>query len=198
MVVFDLDGVLRTFRPDTTDALSADLGITRQEFLELAFAPELLRPVVTGAVTFVTWCGQIRDALVERGAAPEAVEVALDGWLAHRGEPVAETVELAAELAAGGRAVFVFTNGTDNVPAEMQQIGLGHLAGAVLNSADLGVAKPDPAAYAAAHRAMEVRLGRSLDPGTVVFTDDRADNVAAARAFGWQGVHYDTPARTDI
>lgn len=197
VVVFDLDGVLREFAPDTTDAVSADLGLGREEFLELAFAAELLRPVVTGRATFATWCGQIRDALVERGTSRGRAEEAVHRWVADRGVPVAETVELAADLEREGRAVFVFTNGTDNIPAELRQIGLEHLVDGVLNSADFGVAKPDPSAYAAAHRAIETRLGRPLDPGTVVFTDDREQNVEAARAFGWQGVHFTAPVRTD-
>lgn len=198
VVVFDLDGVLREFLPDTTDAVCADLGMVRREFLELAFAPELLRPVVTGRATFETWLGWIRDALVERGTAPEAAQDGLNRWVADRGVPVAETAEFAAQLESEGRAVFVFTNGTDNVPAEMRQIGLGHLDGVVLNSADFGVAKPDEAAYAAAHQSIEARLGRAVDPGAVVFTDDREANVTAAREFGWQGVFFDTPARTEV
>ncbi|MDN5857961.1 MAG: HAD-IA family hydrolase [Pseudonocardia sp.] len=46
-------------------------------------------------------------------------------------------------------------------------------------SSDLGLAKPDPAIYAAADRAYGTR------PGDVVFFDDRVPNVEAARAHGW-------------
>lgn len=42
-------------------------------------------------------------------------------------------------------------------------------------------AKPDPGIYA----VLEQRCG--LDPGTLLFVDDRADNIAAARARGWHG-----------
>jgi putative hydrolase of the HAD superfamily len=55
----------------------------------------------------------------------------------------------------------------------------------VLNSSDFGVAKPDPRAYAAAHAAIEADLGRELGREQVWFTDDRAENVDAAREFGW-------------
>lgn len=48
-----------------------------------------------------------------------------------------------------------------------------------------GVAKPDARAYAAAHAMIEDDLGHPLGRGQVRFTDDRAENVAAARDFGW-------------
>jgi putative hydrolase of the HAD superfamily len=40
-------------------------------------------------------------------------------------------------------------------------------------------------AYAAAHRAIEADLGRVVGRDEVWFTDDRDENVAAAREFGW-------------
>ncbi|WBQ10726.1 HAD-IA family hydrolase [Hyphomonadaceae bacterium ML37] len=50
----------------------------------------------------------------------------------------------------------------------------------VIVSGDEGVVKPDPAIYAIAR----ARIG--LDPAQVVFLDDRQENVAAARAAGFQ------------
>ena len=67
----------------------------------------------------------------------------------------------------------------------MELLGITRLFDGVLNSADFGVAKPDPLAYAAAHRAIERDLGCELPRDEVWFTDDREDNVAAAREFGW-------------
>ncbi len=64
----------------------------------------------------------------------------------------------------------------------------------MLNSAELGVAKPDPAAFAAAHRAIEDDLGRTVDPAEVWFTDDRPDNVVAAAAHGWAAELFTRPS----
>ena len=69
--------------------------------------------------------------------------------------------------------------------ALLELLGIARLFDGVLNSADLGVAKPDVRAYAAAHAAIEAHLGRGLGHEQVWFTDDRIDNVAAAREFGW-------------
>lgn len=196
VVVFDLDGVVREFGLGTTETVAATVGVSTTQFLRVAFAPDLLRPVVTGRTTFVTWCEQIRAELVARGTDEAVARAAVEAWVADRGVPVAETVDLIAELRAGGRTVLVFTNGTDNVPAELHQLGLGHLVEGLLNSADFGVAKPDPRAYAAAHHALETHLGATVERSRVLFTDDRADNVAAAAEFGWQAVHFDAAVRT--
>jgi FMN phosphatase YigB (HAD superfamily) len=57
----------------------------------------------------------------------------------------------------------------------------------------LGLAKPDPAIY----RAFEENSG--VPGGTIVFFDDRAENVATARSVGWQAEcvdpHGDTAAQ---
>jgi Predicted hydrolase (HAD superfamily) len=79
----------------------------------------------------------------------------------------------------------VFTNGTDYVPEEIELLGLTPLFDRILNSADFGIAKPDPQAFAAAHRVIEADLGHPIARSDVWFTDDRPDNVEAAREFGW-------------
>ncbi|MDX3537875.1 HAD-IA family hydrolase [Streptomyces sp. MB09-01] len=61
-------------------------------------------------------------------------------------------------------------------------------------SGDIGVRKPDPKAYEALCRAVD-----TADPGRVLFIDDRAANVAAARAVGLAALRYgaaETPEGT--
>ncbi|MEO7448930.1 MAG: hypothetical protein ABI336_11720 [Humibacillus sp.] len=73
----------------------------------------------------------------------------MESWRGHRGEAVDKTVAHLEALRSAGQRTYVFTNGTDLVPHELEQ--LGH-----------------PVARAA-----------------VWFTDDRDENVAGAREFGW-------------
>ena len=54
-------------------------------------------------------------------------------------------------------------------------------------SADLGLVKPDPAIYAV------VEDGLGLSGGALFFTDDRAENIAAAAARGWHTHHFSDP-----
>ncbi|MEX2542267.1 MAG: HAD-IA family hydrolase [Trueperaceae bacterium] len=52
-----------------------------------------------------------------------------------------------------------------------------------LFSNELGVRKPDPAAYAALAEAL------GLPPREIVFIDDSADNIRACRDLGFNGIH---------
>ncbi len=54
-------------------------------------------------------------------------------------------------------------------------------------SGELGVIKPDPAIYAA------VENDCGLPPDTLLFTDDKVENVQAAAQRGWQTHLFDGP-----
>lgn len=59
----------------------------------------------------------------------------------------------------------------------------------IVYSHEVGLAKPDPAAYELVARRLDVEAGE------VVFLDDVEANVVAARALGWHAVlHRDTPS----
>ena len=66
-------------------------------------------------------------------------------------------------LRASGLGVFVLTNGTDRVPEELDELGLGDFLGTrrrfLLNTADLGAAKPDREAFVRAHARIKAELG---------------------------------------
>ena len=173
-----------TSRPVTpTPAIERALGLPVGHVSATAFRSDLLLPAITGRDSFDEWYDAICTELAE--ASGREVREHMQAWREHRGVAVVETVELLESLRAAGHRTYVFTNGTDLVPAELEMLGLMRLFDGVLNSAVLGFAKPDLQAYAAAHRAIEADIGRVVEPPAVWFTDDRADNVAAAREFGW-------------
>jgi putative hydrolase of the HAD superfamily len=185
--VFDLDGVVREFAPGDADpAIEAALGLPAGRVSATAFRSELLLPTITGRRSFDQWYAAICAALEEIVPEPALVREHMTRWREHRGSVIDETVERLETLRSGGHRTYVFTNGTDYVPQEMELLGITRLFDGLLNSADFGVAKPDPLAYAAAHRAIEADLGHAVARGDVWFTDDRHENVAAAREFGWE------------
>ena len=57
----------------------------------------------------------------------------------------------------------------------------------VVDSSHVGVRKPERAIY----ELTCTRLG--IAPGDAVFVDDNADNIAAARDFGMEAVHFVEP-----
>lgn len=191
--VFDLDGVVRDFAPRSPDAaIEAALGLPAGSVAATAFRPELLHPTVTGRQTFEQWYAAVCAALAGAvphmaGAEPADARVRehMAAWRSHRGSPVEETVARLEALRADGHRTYVFTNGTDWVPEELELLGLTRLFDGVVNSAELGHMKPDAEAYAAAHAVIESDIGRRVERADVWFTDDRAENVDAAREFGW-------------
>lgn len=184
--VFDLDGVVRDFAPgDPSAAIEAALSLPSGHVAATAFHADLLLPTVTGRQTYDDWYAAICAALEDATADPGQVRHHMERWRSNRGTAIDETVERLEALRSAGHRTYVFTNGTDQVPAELELLGLRRLFDGILNTSDFGVAKPDPLAYAAAHRAIERDLGRELPHDEVWFTDDLAVNVEAAREFGW-------------
>jgi HAD superfamily hydrolase (TIGR01509 family) len=121
------------------------------------------------------------------GRLPVSLEEAEAKWLdMFELEPA--MVDLAHRLGEHYR-VFLLSNIGDlhwaHLSREYRLHALGHGA---LPSYVAGVMKPHAGIYAQAERRF------TLEPAATVFIDDRADNVAAARARGWNGiVHQDHP-----
>jgi putative hydrolase of the HAD superfamily len=92
-----------------------------------------------------------------------------------------------ALIAAAGLAVAVLTNGTtEQQNDKIARVGLAGRVGPVYTVEDLGVAKPDPAAF----RGACERWGRP--PAEVLSIGDRHDlDVLPARAAGLRAVHLD-------
>ncbi len=59
-------------------------------------------------------------------------------------------------------------------------------------SGDVQLIKPEPEIYA----LLEMRFG--LEPQRTVFIDDLAANIAAARARGWHGIHFESAAQLGV
>jgi FMN phosphatase YigB (HAD superfamily) len=105
-------------------------------------------------------------------------------------EVVPDMMALAHRLSEHYR-VYLLSNIGDlhwvQLSREFRMHALGHGA---LPSFLAGVMKPHAAIYAEAERRF------ALEPAATVFIDDRADNIAGARARGWQGIVHHDPAGT--
>jgi putative hydrolase of the HAD superfamily len=82
-------------------------------------------------------------------------------------------------LVAGGARLGVLSNAPAPLAAAVRAASWSGHVDRLVFSADLALVKPDPAIYAAADDVYGTR------PDEVVFFDDRADNVDAARRHGW-------------
>ena len=154
-----------------------------QQFIE--HSPLLCR-YETGQIS----TGQFFDAVVAaagfRGTAAEFA-----GFFADIFTPMPEMVELHAAIRARGIPTFILSN--------TNELAVGHIRrrfpffanfDGYVFSHEVGAMKPGPKIYAAAEK-MCGRRGAEI-----LFLDDRAENVAAAAARGWQTLLQETPEKT--
>ena len=85
------------------------------------------------------------------------------------------------------RRTGILSNSGPGARERERPYGFEEITDDIIYSHEVGLAKPDPAAYELTAR----RLG--VEPGEVLFLDDVEANVEAARACGWHAVlHVDT------
>ncbi|MFC7458127.1 HAD family hydrolase [Brachybacterium sp. GCM10030267] len=193
-VVSDLDGVLRRFDQSLWAELDQELGTEPGTVFTAILRHPYLDDVVRGRGTHAHWRERASIQLVDAGADPVAARAAVDRWAATPAVVDRDVLDALATWRGEGIAVFVLTNGTDRVPAELDALGLGPFLGTdrrfLLNTADLGAAKPDAEAYSRAHDRIEQELRQTLAPSQIAFLDDSLRHVRAAAAFGWNALHH--------
>ncbi|NUH65309.1 HAD family phosphatase [Sulfitobacter sp. S0837] len=111
-----------------------------------------------------------------------------DRWIEMAAPVIDHSLRLMKALQARGVPVFSLTNfgiqSYDHAATHypfLRQFDRDFISG------HLGMIKPAPAIYEA------VEQGSGLPAQALLFTDDRADNIAAAAARGWQTHHFTGP-----
>ncbi|MER5392642.1 HAD family phosphatase [Saccharopolyspora sp. NPDC002686] len=182
-VLCDLDGVLRRWDPAIMHDAERHGGLPKGALAGAAFAPERLKPAITGAQTDEQWRQAITaDLAVLCGV--ETARAVVAQWSAPVGDFVDEVAELLADLRV---PVVLVSNATTRLESDLAELGVLDLFDAVVNSSSVGAAKPDPRIYQFAAE----RAGADVD--RCLFIDDTLENVAAASHLGMIGVHYQDP-----
>jgi 2-haloacid dehalogenase len=182
-VVFDIGNVLlrwdpegfydRVIGPERRERLFAEVDLSAMN-AQVDRGESLERMVTETAAAHPGWAGEIalwRDRWIEM-ASPE----------------IPESVAVLQALRARGVPVFALSNfGVETFAlAERQYRWLTEFDRRYI-SGHLGVMKPDPMIY----RIVEADCG--IAPERLLFADDRAENIRAAEARGWQGHLFDGP-----
>jgi epoxide hydrolase-like predicted phosphatase len=103
----------------------------------------------------------------------------------YRGDALDESlVSLIRRLRGSGLLVGLLSNNVSSLAAALDAPGLADLFDARVISAEIGVMKPDPAAY----HAILTRL--DVPPGAALFVDDSPANVTGAAATGMAAVRF--------
>jgi len=109
-----------------------------------------------------------------------------DRWIELASPRIEGSIALLRALRAKGVPVFALTNfGIQSYDSARSQLDFLSEFDREYVSGRMGVTKPDPRIY----EMVEADCG--IAPDRLLFTDDRADNIAAAHARGWQTHHFD-------
>lgn len=176
VVLFDLDGVVRHFDERAVAGIEASHGLAAGSLAAVAFSEPHLTEVTTGRITRAEWVRRMGDHVGNH--------VAAAAWATIPSRVDGDVVRLAAELRSIGLTTAILTNGTDTIDAELRALGVTPSFGRVFNSADIGHAKPDPAAYRHVLGALEV------DAAETFFVDDSPAKLAGAAALGIVTHHF--------
>lgn len=134
--------------------------------------------------------GPLAERIARRtGLSVDEARRVIDGVPAEL-QPVAGTVDLLHTLHAQGRPLYYLSNMPEPYAQHLEATHhfLGLFRDGVF-SARLQLCKPEPEIFAQAAQ----RFG--VAPAQTVFIDDMAENVAAARAAGWQAIRFVDPAQ---
>ncbi|MEO5709828.1 MAG: HAD-IA family hydrolase [Nocardioidaceae bacterium] len=180
ILLLDADGVLQRVPGGWEESMRPAVEGRVEDverFMTEAYAAE--RPALLGKVRWL----DVLPVLLERWGIPQAYDDLLRIWLSI--EAVPGVREIVGTLRGQGIRCCLATN-QDVTRGELMHelLGYGALLDASFYSYELGVAKPDPAYFT----AILGRLG--ADAQDVLFVDDNARNVEAARSVGLAAEHW--------
>ncbi len=184
VVLFDIGGVLTRLEFGAmAPVLRPDVGAT--EWARWMLASRSATDFERGAASPETFGEAVVAEVGASGATVAAVLAAFGSWLVG---PFPGALELLDETRGAGAAVGCLSNCNVLHAPRLAEMGFCPRFDPALFSHEIGLAKPDPALYAAA----TARLGPAT--ARVLFLDDNVANVAAGRAAGWTAMHVRGPA----
>jgi putative hydrolase of the HAD superfamily len=186
-VIFDLDGVIRTWpRPAVTE-IEGDAGLSRGSIARIAFGSAVLPDALLGRASRREWHADVarlaEDRFGTRGL------TAADRWSRLSGTVDPAMLELVGRVRAR-LPVALLSNADRGLRDELDASGLALAFDVIVISAEIGSAKPDPGPFL---RAAEL-LGSQ--PSACLIVDDDQANVDAAVTLGFVGLRHRSSSET--
>lgn len=181
VIMFDLGGVLlRTVDPQPRVRLASKYNVTREELEKLVFASEISLKAEAGTANPDDVWGyvqkKLRIANDELGSFKDAF------WAGDRLDD--ELLALINSLRGYYRTVLLSNAWIDMRKNVAQRFGTLDAFEMLVFSAEVGLRKPDPKVF---QHVLDL-LG--ADPEEVVFIDDFAENIQAARKLGLRTIQF--------
>lgn len=176
-VIYDIGNVLIEWQPERF--YDGVIGAEARHRLFAAVDLHGMNDRIDAGALFRETIYETADLHTEWG---DAIRMWHDRWIDMASPVIAPSLSLLRRLRSKGVPVYALTNfGIHSFAfAETQYDFLGEFDRRYV-SGHMGVIKPDPKIYAM------VEEDCALPPDRILFVDDRADNIAAARARGWRG-----------
>jgi putative hydrolase of the HAD superfamily len=189
VLVLDIDGVISLAQPGSARpwyaTLKADMAIDYEELERDFFRAEFME-VLRGRLDLYV---ALQDYFETRGLA-DRLEAFVAYWFDK--DCIIDRGVLAQADAwrqrTGGRCFTASNQEHHRIAYLRDQAGLGAHFDEIIYSAALGVCKPERVFYTNAQARMGVTVAQSI-----LFVDDKAENVDAARAAGWRAMLYRGP-----
>jgi putative hydrolase of the HAD superfamily len=189
-LIFDLGGVfLRPRSAEERQAIESQLDLPPGELGHRLFGGEAWKLARTGAITDDEYWQRVGPELGL--TSPAQIRAFRQAYFASEKERLdTHLVSLARQLRERCQ-VALLSNASDRLEDILEnKLGIADLFDQVINSARLGLAKPDPAIY-------ELTLEHlGIAPYEAIFVDDRARNVIGASRLGIHVIHHVTFERT--
>lgn len=187
VVVFDLGKVLVDFDYSiAARKIASRARLAAEDIKRFIDHSPLLFRYETGLLTQQQFFDEICSASGFQGGLDEFSEFFSDIFF-----PIEPMIQLQAELRAKGIPTFIFSNTNDLAAGHIRRRFpfFSNFDGYIL-SYEHGAMKPDSRLYA----VVEQQCRRH--PTEILYLDDRAENVEAGAARGWQVILQESPAAT--
>lgn len=159
------------------------LGMSLDAIYAAIFDDEASRRAMRGELTYEQYWASVCAGLGL--SASDCAELHTEFW---RADGIDRQLTSCIRRLRGRYKIGLLSNAWDDLRRKLVRWGLTDLFDDVVNSAEVGLAKPDPRIYLL---ALE-RLG--VAPAEAVFVDDRPENVEMACRLGMHGIHFTSRA----
>ena len=182
VVLTDLDGVIRHWSSEALREKEIVFGLAGGHVFSICFEKRLLLKAITGQITDEEWRESVRTKLLRSVSEPSTRKL-VEAWTYSKVFIDRNIVRIYKEYFSEAR-VIVATNATTRLPLDMKLHHLDNMFDGVINSSNLGTAKP---AHDFFYKAIEQLEAQVAD---VIYIDDSAENVQAGKQLGIRSHHY--------
>jgi putative hydrolase of the HAD superfamily len=183
-VFFDFGGVVACLDHDEMAAIEARYGLPERGLWRAMYQTDEWHALKTGRGSETAWVDAIRRELDAMAGRPVADDINQEWVKCWRG--LDGSIMALVEALKGRYRVGMISNATLTLEDELENHHrIHHHFEVIVNSARVGVAKPDARIFH--HAAKTV----GLDPDECLHIDDLPHNVTGARDAGFHAAHYD-------